>query len=455
MRGLKNRKYRQRIADSNTPEHAEDTSTVAHTGPSPLPETDRSRSHFRRWRIALYSHDTMGLGHVRRNLLIARTLGSSHLQPVMLIVTGTREAAVFTIPQEADYLTLPALYKEVDGHYRSRSLAISLEEVIVLRARTIHAALEAFDPDVLIVDKVPRGAVGELDLTLRYLRQAQRCRCVLGLRDILDDPVTVHREWSLSGTQEAIRNYYDSVWVYGDPKVYNLVREYELPADIAAAVRYTGYLGQHSLPKFARPYEEETTAHLGLPSNKFALCLVGGGQDGEHLAKAFIEAKFPEGTGGVIVTGPFMPAGTLQYLRSRAASSPHLRVLGFIPQVVSLLEQADRVIAMGGYNTVCEILSFEKPALIVPRVSPRIEQLIRAERLHALGLVDMIHPDKLNPQALSEWLYRDLLPPVQAHKRIDLNGVQRLPKLLEELMATPSRPFQSEPRKRRVQLVGH
>ncbi len=206
-------------------------------------------------------------------------------------------------------------------------------------------------------------------------------------------------------------------------------------------MRYTGYLGQYSLPKFARPYEEETTAHLGLPSNKFVLCLVGGGQDGEHLTKAFIDANFPEGTAGVIVTGPFMPAGTLQYLRSRAASSPHLRVLGFIPQVVSLLEQADRVIAMGGYNTICEILSFEKPALIVPRVSPRTEQLIRAERLHALGLVDMLHPDKLNPQALAEWLRRDLSPLVPAHKRIDVNGMRYLPKLLAELVATPSRPF--------------
>ena len=129
-------------------------------------------------------------------------------------------------------------------------------------------------------------------------------------------------------------------------------------------------------------------------------------------------------------------------------------MLGLTPQVVSLLEQADRVITMGGYNTVCEVLSFEKPALIVPRVSPRSEQLIRAQRLHALGLVDMLHPDKLNPQALSEWLCRDVLPP-QAHKRIDLNGVQRLPKLLEELIATPSRPSQSEPRERRVQVVDH
>lgn len=449
MKDLKKQKYRENVTPDNILSHQEETAIAADIKPSATPGINDSQDRPHAWRIALYSHDTMGLGHVRRNILIARALGASHLQPVILMVTGIGEAAVFGIPPAADYLTLPALHKDADGNYGSRALCVPLSVIIRLRAKTIHAALDAFKPDVFIVDKVPQGAVGELDLVLRHLRTEQHCRCVLGLRDILDDPAKVHREWFLSGTREVIRNFYDSIWVYGDPKVYDLVREYELPADISATVRYTGYLGQYSLPKFARPYEEETTAHLGLPPNKFALCLVGGGQDGEHLAKTFIEAKFPEGTGGVIVTGPFMPVGTLQYLRSRTASNPHLRVLGFTPQVVSILEQADRVIAMGGYNTVCEILSFEKPALIVPRVSPRAEQLIRAERLHALGLIEMLHPDKLNPQAISKWLRRDVLPP-QTHKLIDMNGLQRLPKLLEELIATPPRSFPSEPRERRV-----
>ena len=47
---------------------------------------------------------------------------------------------------------------------------------------------------------------------------------------------------------------------------------------------------------------------------------------------------------------------------------------------------------MGGYNTFCEILSFDKPALIVPRSVPRQEQLIRAERAVKLGLVSMLDP---------------------------------------------------------------
>jgi predicted glycosyltransferase len=123
-----------------------------------------------------------------------------------------------------------------------------------------------------------------------------------------------------------------------------------------------------------------------------------------------------------------------QHLHYRAATNPRLQVLNFVKEPTLLLSRADRVIAMGGYNTICEILSFEKHALIVPRVQPRREQLIRAKRLQNLGLIDMLHPDNLNPSALSEWLSRDLGSPPRIRERVDLNGLSRLPYLLEEVV---------------------
>src|SRR3712207_9415316 len=65
-------------------------------------------------------------------------------------------------------------------------------------------------------------------------------------------------------------------------------------------------------------------------------------------------------------------------------------VLEFVPEPALLLARADFVVAMGGYNTVCEALSFEKRALIVPRVTPRREQMVRAERLRDRGLIDVL-----------------------------------------------------------------
>src|SRR5207249_1916175 len=146
-------------------------------------------------RVALYSHDTMGIGHLRRNLLLAHTFARPPLSASVLLIAGAREAAAFPTPPGADWLTLPSLYKTADGGYRARALGASLEELIGLRAKILAAALRAFEPDVLVVDKEPRGAVRELDPALRILRARGRTRCVLGLRDVLDDPAAVRREW--------------------------------------------------------------------------------------------------------------------------------------------------------------------------------------------------------------------------------------------------------------------
>jgi len=125
-----------------------------------------------------------------------------------------------------------------------------------------------------------------------------------------------------------------------------------------------------------------------------------------------------------------------QRLSEQAVLNPRLSVLGFITEPTTLVARADRIIAMGGYNTVCEVLSFGKRALIVPRTKPRREQFIRAERLSKLGLIDMLEFDRLNPQALSEWMGREL-PPLQVDGRINLNGLDRLPALAQEVLAAP------------------
>jgi len=148
----------------------------------------------------------------------------------------------------------------------------------------------------------------------------------------------------------------------------------------------------------------------------------------------------------VIVTGPYMPGKAGQRLRQSAQGRPCLKVLEFVPEPAPLINCADRVIAMGGYNTMCEVLSFQKHALIVPRVNPKPEQWIRAERMRQLGLIDVLHPDKLSPRALTEWLARELGPPPPSRSRVDFGGLNRIPDLLAELLgASPSPVAQAVP----------
>jgi predicted glycosyltransferase len=378
----------------------------------------------------------MGIGHMRRNLLIAEALAGGPSPAVVLLIAGAREVNAYGLPTGVDCISLPAIRKEGNEQYHARHLDLPLEELIALRARSIAAALEAFRPDLLLVDKVPRGAVHELEPALQSLRHHGRTVCVLGLRDVLDDPATVRREWSNAANNEAVRDYYDAVLVYGDPAVYDPVLEYGFPPEVAAKVRYTGYLDQRRRTRLADLGDLEVARPAEWPG-RLALCLLGGGEDGGLLAEAFACADFPPDMTGVILTGPFMPGVLRERLRRRAAANPRLRVIGFVTDTDLLLDRADRVVAMGGYNTVCEVLSYQKPALIVPRVRPRQEQQIRAERLHELGLLEVLHPDHMGPRVLTEWLTRDLGPVRRARDVIDLNGLDALPHLFAELLALP------------------
>src|SRR6266550_2705831 len=237
----------------------------------------------------------MGLGHMRRNLLLAQTLRHSRLQAVVLMIAGAREASLLTTTAGVDCVALPSLWKDGGGQYHPRHLAVSLEELLALRARTAGAALEAFAPDVLIVDNVPRGALRELDPVLESLRARGRTRLVLGLRDVLDEPATLQGEWARAQNQDAVRTYYDALWVYGDPAVYDPVREYAFAPDVAAKVRYTGYLDQRARLTFARRGDRDPVAALGWS---------GGRRTGRRGAR-----------GGLPGSGP--PAGHQRLARHR------------------------------------------------------------------------------------------------------------------------------------------
>ena len=378
----------------------------------------------------------MGLGHFRRNLLIAKALTSSHLNPQILMISGVKEAGHFKAPHNVDCLTLPSLHKEDNGLYRSRHLGISLSELIDLRGSLIKTAVRKFEPDIFIADNVPRGACGELDETLEYLYARGNCRLVLGLREIIDGPAAVQREWLCREYDYTINKYYDKIWVYGDASVYDTAKEYNLSSDITDKILYTGYLGQRPrLQSVNRTDSNNFFPGHELTEGPFVLCMVGGGQDGANIAKSFIMAGLPEKTRGIVIAGPYMKAKDQETIFRLAADNSNMRVINFSPEPINLIKQASCVIAMGGYNSVCEIMSSGKRAVIVPRVKPRNEQLICAQRLTGLGLIDMIHPDRMTPSALAGWInYNVDRPDRKSFNRIDMDGLLLLPGLVEDLI---------------------
>src|SRR5262249_13603106 len=131
-------------------------------------------------------------------------------------------------------------------HYEARRLQLEEREIRRLRASLLAAAVEAFRPSALLVDKHPLGALGELRPALDVLH-ASGGTALLGLRDVLDDPATVQDEWQRHDVPWAIRELYQRVLVYGHPSVVDPVRAYGLPADVAGRVHFCGYVveGEH------------------------------------------------------------------------------------------------------------------------------------------------------------------------------------------------------------------
>lgn len=389
-----------------------------------------------RRRVALYSHDTQGLGHVRRNIEIAAALVAADPHTDVLLLAGTPAAAALPLPRGTELVVLPGIAKSAGGAYSSAALQIELAELLELRGAMIASALAMFRPDLFIVDKVARGLGGELDATLRALRtslghRGMPTRVVLGLRDILDDPEVARREWAADATTQAVRECYDEVWVYGDPRAHDLVAACALPADVAAKVRHTGYLahgrGLHVPLAPAAP---------GASVRPYVLCMVGGGQDGHRLAREVARAPLPPGHRAVIVTGPCMPLDKQQRLRDAAAGRDDVEIVEFVPDTRPLISQAAAVVTMGGYNTVCELLAARRPTLVVPRITPRREQLLRMECLAPHTELDHLTPAEATAPAIGAWLARAVGRGAVAH-RIDLDGLARLHALADELL-TPT-----------------
>ncbi len=337
-------------------------------------------------RVLLYSHDTFGLGHLRRSRTIAGALTKANDQLSALILTGSPVAGRFTFPERVDHIRLPGVTKMTDGSYVSEALGLDIDETTALRAGLIRTAVEKFEPDLVIVDKEPTGFRGELLESLEWLKENTSSKIVLGLRDVLDESKALAEEWDRKDAVSAMAKFYDEIWVYGLRSIYNPLEGLEYPASVDDRMHWTGYLRRDSSGQAERDEEP------------YILVTPGGGGDGELLVDQVLQAYEADPTlmpRAHIIYGPFLSGQTRVEFEERvAALNGRVVTLGFESRMESLMAGAQGVIAMGGYNTFCEILSFDKPAIIMPRKKPRLEQYIRASRAEELSLVRMLDPDR-------------------------------------------------------------
>jgi predicted glycosyltransferase len=354
-------------------------------------------------RILIYSHDTFGLGHLRRCRAIAHSLVDRFKNLSVLILSGSPIIGSFDFRARVDFVRIPGVIKLRNGEYTSLNLHLDIEQTLSMRASIIRHTAEIFDPDLFIVDKEPVGLRGEVLETLEMLKPGGT-RLVLGLRDVMDEPRLLMPEWERKNVLPALRDIYDEIWVYGLPQICDPLEGIALPLSVRQRITYTGYL-HREVPGRATPARLPEIA-----KKPYLLVTTGGGGDGEALVEWVLRAyehdpllPYP----ALFVLGPFMQPERQAEFMDRAAKLKRVDMITFHGHLETLVERAAGVVAMGGYNTFCEVLSLDKRALIVPRTAPRLEQFIRTSRAASLGLIAMLADDgRYDPAVMAAALRR-------------------------------------------------
>ncbi len=350
----------------------------------------------------------------------------------ILLATGSELADNFPSLPGLELIRLPPVTKNPDGSYSSPLAGQTTDELLAARSAILKRAVFEQAPDILIADKEPLGLLGELDEALASA--PNHTFKILGLRDVLDAPDKLLKEWGSRGVIDRLSGLYDEIWIYGPEWFHAPLDGLDLPENIMRTCHYVGFLGTPERDKVSHPHADNDV----LP-DKYILVTAGGGEDGENLMRQVLAAcaHSPITLPLVLLSGPLMPAPVLEHLQDFAATQKQIYVLTFRSETSYLIERASAVIAMCGYNTFCEILEARKPVLFVPRERPRKEQSIRALHAAEFGAASVMSPaDASNPSRLAEAIEQLITDQRQqeAQKKFAFEGLATIGKRVSQIL---------------------
>jgi predicted glycosyltransferase len=395
-------------------------------GALPIPVGDRAMK-----RVLIYSHDTYGLGHLRRCTRIASAMTESGVARDVLIASGSPLAGSFAMPPGVDVMKMPAVTKDGSGGYRSRTLGIGIDELAEVRARLVLAAVESFQPDAVLIDHAPVGMHRELVPLLESLGSLRRRPAlVLGMREIIDAADLVEVEWQRSGAWHHLENTYDAVLVYGDAVVTTTAAELGLAGRLPIPVHHVGYVAP-------APVDIAKT-HRRMPT---IVVTTGGGGDGVPVLEAYLDfmesSALADRVRSVLVTGPFAEGGPVASMVDRIIGlAKPVEIVRFSNRLDTVLATCDGAVTMAGYNTVAELLAHRVPAVLVPRKTPRVEQWLRATRLAAVASFTPVATDELTVEHLSGLVEGVLDSRIARDHQLDLGGAHATGVALHRIVDT-------------------
>jgi len=341
-----------------------------------------------------YLSAARGLGQISRSIKLCTGLHALDKGMFSLFISGSSEISVFLLPNRSSFIKLPAIVKDLDDNFVVHNGG-SLREVLVVRKQIIIDAIDDFEPDILFIDRNLTGVEGELTSIIYYLKKEKNVKIYFNIRDIVDDSSKVIKEWNSLNYYSIIDKYIDHVFIFGERKIFDLTSEYKFSEHIKQKSTYCGYLldRTHRLDRVRK-------------TNSYQILVtVGSGIDGVNIINCFLDIfqmikKEVGNINAYVVTGPNMSKEMKNHFLNKARYDLDLNIIDYTKNMIGLMARSDLIVAMAGYNTICEILSLTKKAIIIPRIKPTKEQLIRTECLVRNNTIHVIHPDKLKPESL-------------------------------------------------------
>jgi len=390
-------------------------------------------------RILVYCHDRFGLGHTTRTLKIATHLAENVANCSVLLLTDLSIIGRFKFPQNVDYVHLPCLLPNASRKYSAGNLNIEMENTLRIRRKITQSAAKTFQPNLFFVERDPFGLQNEMQRTLGFVREElPETKIVWGLPDVIGEPQTIVSDWDREGVYPILDRCCDEIWVYGAPEIFDVVRQYKLPPTLAEKVVYTGYLRS---PGGANHRLKKDISRLNA-RKPFVLITAGSGAEGYALIDTYL--RFLENAGAavpfqsLIVSGPMMRSREKSLLLQRAQKLPGVIFHRFSKNILQYVKYAHAVVCTGGYNTLCEILSYRKQAVVVPFLTPPREHYLRAKLFEDLGLLKILSPTELTPERLGDVVSASLhQQPVRAlrprYLKIPLEGLEKITARVEAL----------------------
>ncbi|MEL7357312.1 MAG: glycosyltransferase [Cyanobacteria bacterium J06560_6] len=382
-------------------------------------------------KLMFYCQHLLGMGHLIRSMEIVRSLTADF---EVCFINGGEIIDGFQAPPSVRVINLLAIKSDAEFQaLQSVDPNLDIEDVKTLRCQQLLIVLNAFNPDVLMIELFPFGR-RRFSFELIPLIEAARengTKIVSSLRDIVVTKSNQARHEAK--VVRLLNQYFDQLLIHGDPALHPIEESFSGIEDVNCDVHYTGYVVQ--TPEGSHPSLVDKVA-LTKPE-PMILVSVGGGRFGHELldcvvdAAEILEQQVPHHI--QIFTGPFMPEEKFWALKEAERDRRNLHIRRYTPTLLSYMKKADLSISMSGYNTTMNILTTGVRAMMLPFTgNGDQEQTKRVQRLAQLGKVRQIQPSDLQPQRLADAAIAHLQH-IPSELKINLNGADNTAKLVKAL----------------------